>query len=494
MITVQGICILAFLLGLIVLALVSQTKINDEKDFIVAGRKLPLYLAWGTLLATWYGAGSVIGATQSARTEGLSGSIALDPLSCGFSLILVGFVVAGRIWHMELLTTGDLYARVFGKKTELASSIIQAISYFPWIASQYVALGMVFKEVFGIPEQTGIFLAAAISIVLTISGGMWSVTLTDTAQIVLVMIGMAMIFFQVLLGMGEGDIIRGLAVMPEKTPAHLWKVVPNETITALLGWVAMWSTGLFGNMPGQDLMQRVFASKSAATARNACILAGVVYLIMGVIPVTIGMSSHFLLQGDDDSRILMRMADAALHPAVKIVFFIALLGAVISTATSAILSPACLMGKNILQYLPGQKGNTLMLTKISVVMVALVSIPFALFATSILDLLDQALGITFVGLFLPFLVALYAKKPQGDLRGMISVCAGSSVWLLHLILQYQLPELEADQVPSTISEYLVTFVQTCPPEFTGLLACLLGLLLMRKPSLSVVTELHPVAV
>ena len=62
-------------------------------------------------------------------------------------------------------------------------------------------------------------------------------------------------------------------------------------ITAVLSVLAAWATGLFGNIPGQDLQQRVFAAKDATTASRACVLAGLLYLVFGSLPLLLGFAS-----------------------------------------------------------------------------------------------------------------------------------------------------------------------------------------------------------
>jgi SSS family solute:Na+ symporter len=69
------------------LGVYSSRRVESQEDYLVAGRKLPLWLAWGTLLATWFGAGTIIGASEAAREEGVRGTL-LDPFASGLALIL----------------------------------------------------------------------------------------------------------------------------------------------------------------------------------------------------------------------------------------------------------------------------------------------------------------------------------------------------------------------------------------------------------------------
>lgn len=73
-----GITFVVYLLAMYVIGYIAQRKVDDVEDFLVAGRKLPLSLAWMTLLATWFGAGTMLTAADEVRSDGLSRA-ALDP-------------------------------------------------------------------------------------------------------------------------------------------------------------------------------------------------------------------------------------------------------------------------------------------------------------------------------------------------------------------------------------------------------------------------------
>jgi SSS family solute:Na+ symporter len=130
-------------------------------DYVVAGRRLPLTLAWATLLATWFGAATTLDAAEAARTEGLRGTV-LDPFASGFALIVAGLFFARPLWRMRLLTIADFYGRTFGPRSEIVASIILVPGYFGWIAAQYLALAGIQQTFFGIDPTLGMLIAAAI--------------------------------------------------------------------------------------------------------------------------------------------------------------------------------------------------------------------------------------------------------------------------------------------------------------------------------------------
>ena len=78
-----------YLVGMITLGLYAARRAKSSTDFMVAGRKLGLPVATATMLATWMGAGTIMGAAGAAYGGGFLAVIA-DPFSCapGFSWTL----------------------------------------------------------------------------------------------------------------------------------------------------------------------------------------------------------------------------------------------------------------------------------------------------------------------------------------------------------------------------------------------------------------------
>ncbi|REJ88016.1 MAG: sodium:solute symporter [Planctomycetota bacterium] len=425
-------------------------RVENEADYLVAGRRLPLWLAWGTLLATWFGAATVMGASEAARDEGVPGTI-LDPFASGTALIVAGLFFARPLWEMQLLTMGDFFREKYGRRTELFSSTVQAIGYLPWIAAQYLALAAVAGQYFGVPFAWGVIGAAAFVLFLTMIGGMWSVTLTDTAQILLVLISLVVLGGTMLSHVGGVD--RVWAATP---PDHR-TLLPQAGTAAVLIWAATWANGIFGNLPGQDLMQRVFASRSAVTAQRACVLAGVVYVTFGLLPVGLGLASRIVLPEEESPGILLKMADAFLSTPLQCVFVVALTAIIVSTCTSALLSPSALIAHNMLERSPVFASRRLFTNRLSTAAVTLCTLPFAFGGQSILDLLDVAIEVGLVALFVPFAAGLYGR-PRSDTAGLCSISAGLVVWLGHRVAIAALPAGNA--------------FETIPPELTGTAASL----------------------
>lgn len=454
-----GACLLGYVIGLYLLAFRLRDRIRGIEDFIVAGRRLGLPLATATLVGTWFGAGTILASADEVRRAGLERA-ALEPFGAGFCLIVAGAFFARPLWEMKLLTVSDFFRRKFDKRAEIVSAAVMVPSYFGWIAAQFVALAGMLSLFFDLDMKVGIVLVATVAVGYTLLGGMWSVTVTDAFQIALVFVGLVALSTSTLSTLGDGSAAAGLARLWTETPPELRRVVPLGS-QPVLEWLALFAVGALGNIPGQDLMQRVFSARSSAVAVKACVGAGVLYVSFGLIPVTLGLAGRILFSDSLERAILPAMAQAFLDPVPAIVFSVVLVSAVLSTIDSAILSPASVLSQNVLEYVNRGFFTPLTLTRIAVVIVATGSLGFAFAGESAYALLEDAYELPLVGLFVPLVMGLY-RPVTSPLPALYSMIAGAGLWAVHYALDWThfaepLTVSWPIQLPSSISLAALSF-------------------------------------
>lgn len=90
--------ILIYLFALLAVGAWLARRVKDSKSFLVADRALPWYVSTGTIVATFMGAGSLIGAAGLAYKVGLSAMW----MDIGGILAIVALAfIAGRIRRFE---------------------------------------------------------------------------------------------------------------------------------------------------------------------------------------------------------------------------------------------------------------------------------------------------------------------------------------------------------------------------------------------------------
>lgn len=465
-------CVLVgYFVVLVAVSVYAAGKVRDETDYLVAGRRLPAVVVACTLVATWFDAATMFAASSAAREHGLLG-VVLNPFACAGALVLVGVFFARPLWRMRLFTMADFWRAKYGPVAEVVGACIQVPAYFPWVGLQYAALANVFELYFGLPRIVGILIVAGVTLVCTLGGGLWSVTLTDVIQIVIGLGGLVVLTAATLADprLGDGDPLRGLAVVVANVAAHHpdhLRLLPSAGSPAVfLGWLAAWATGLFGNVPVQDLQQRVFAARSGAAAMLGCILAGVVYLAFAMLPVTLGLAS-LITHPEGAIDPVGFLAGQYLSTGMLIVFVVSVASIVVSTATSAVLAPATILGHNLLARVPAFADRPLLRDRLCVVVVSLGGVAMALGGKSLMELLDVTLSVQLAALFVPVVMGIYGR-PRGPWAAVLSMLLGFSAWLATFAIEH----LEG-VVPSGV----FTAVTTVPSAFWGLGFAVIGYLL-----------------
>src|SRR5436190_19638375 len=135
--------VVLYLLVTIAIGLWAAMRVKNSKDYVVAGRSLPLYMDTATVFATWFGAESVLSVSGEFARSGLGGIIA-DPFGSSCCLVIVALFFARAFYRMDLLTIGDFYRKRYGPPMEFGPSIVIALSYLRWTAAQTTAHGLAF--------------------------------------------------------------------------------------------------------------------------------------------------------------------------------------------------------------------------------------------------------------------------------------------------------------------------------------------------------------
>jgi len=457
--TALGIALLAFLVAMFAIGFWSQGRIRSTEDYLVAGRRLPLSLATATLFATWFGAGTLLTSTDEVRMEGLRAA-GLEPIGTGLCLVAAGIFFARRLWAMKLLTLPEFYGRRFGVRTEVAASLIMVPGYFGWIAAQFVALGGLLEIFWGVPLVHGIWIVAVVGTGYTLLGGMWSVTLTDAVQLVLLLIGLVILGFSVLAGLGDGDgLLVGWTRLTTETPPDMLVLVPTGSTAEALGWFSLVCVGILGNLPGQDLTQRIFSARSSRVAVWACLIGGVLYVVLGMVPVLSGLAADLLLDGSSESATVPALASLLLSPALGVVFVLALVAAVMSTIDSAILAPSSVLANDLMRRL-WPEADALRLSRWAVLGVATLSLVMAYAGQDAYELLETAYAIGMVGLFVPLALGIYGGR-GGEAAALVSMAIGVGTWGVHLALGWESfggERLGLDFVPQELAATVLAWV------------------------------------
>ena len=196
--------------------------------------------------------------------------------------------------------------------------------------------------------------------------------------------------------------------------------------------------GSLGNLPVQDLMQRICSAASDRVARRACLLAAIGYLCMGMLPILAGLAANQLLGIVPANGVLTALAQRLLSPALLLVFLLAVVSTVLSTVVSAVLAPAAVLSQNLLQPLALRFGllqsepARLGMQRVCAIAIATASVVLALSGSDAYTLVESSYSLSLVGTIAGFAFGLY-QQTAPRVAALASMVVGVGLWLLHVI-------------------------------------------------------------
>ncbi len=448
-------------LGLSVgIGLYAARRVHTARDFVVAGRNLPLPIVTATVFATWFGAETVLGISATFVKEGLGGVVA-DPFGTSLCLILAGLFFAPLLYRMNLLTIGDYYRVRYNRVVELLMTLCIMLSYLGWVSAQVVALGLVFHLVGGIAPETGMVIGMSIVMLYTLFGGMWAVALLDFVQMTVIMAGMLFIAYLI-----NGQVGGVAKVWEHASSTGKLVFFPTGGMDKWVPFVGAWLTLMLGSIPQQDVFQRMTSAKDEKTAVRGTVLGGVLYFFFAFVPMFLALSAMLIdpkmfggLVETNSQMVLPTLILQHTPIAAQVLFFGALLSAIMSTASATLLAPSVMFTENILKHFAiKQMSDWQMLRTMRIVVLTFGTIVLwsALHSDmGIMKMVENAYKITLVGAFIPLVFGLYWQRANSQ-GALLSIALGLLSWLGMEIFK-----------PDTY----------WPPQLVGLLFSLTGMLI-----------------
>jgi solute:Na+ symporter, SSS family len=420
----------------IAIGLVAARRVQNSADYMVAGRSLPLYMNMATVFATWFGAETVLSVSATFARDGLSG-IPGDPFGASVCLVLAALLFAKLFYRMNLMTIGDFYKKRYGQGVEVITSFAIVASYLGWTSAQMTALGLVIHVLSGgaISLNAAILIGGLVVLVYTIFGGMWSVAFTDLFQTIVIIVGLSLVAWLV------SDMAGGAQkVIAQAAADGKLNFLPADS----KGWWAMagaFFAFAFGSIPQQDVFQRMTSAKDEKTAVRGTIYGGLIYGCFAFVPIFIAYAAVVadpavakLFGGEDAREIQKVLPDLVLTKMplwAQVMFFGALLSAILSTASGALLAPTSLFTENVLKpFAPKMNDKQFLFTlRIILVTFTMIALLFALNSTSTMyEMVQNAYNVTLAGAFVPLVAGAYWKRATTQ-GALFSAIGGLVVWL-----------------------------------------------------------------
>jgi len=395
---------------------------HSATDFIVAGRKLPLWLCSASVFATWFGSGIMMGATTSAYDRDFLAMVA-EPYGSALALLLTGLFFARIYRRTRRLTWVQFFEARYGKFAGVFGSVADIAGGIIWLGGVLFTFGVLAESLTGLPMEAGIFVGVLVVVIYTMIGGMMAVALTDFVQMVVLVVGLIGLFVLVLNDVG------GWGAISAQLPEHTIRAIPVEhTINNWVDYIHVWMTLGVAAVASNSIIQRALSAKTEAVAQNSFIVATLGYAVIGTIPIVLGLIASVTMPGLEPNAVLTSIAIEHLHPVFVAIFVGAILSAFMSTGDSILLSTGAIISTNLLPMFQKNPSDKLQMTvaRITIPVAAAVASYVALGAERVIEVIVDSVAPLLAMTIVPFVLCFWWEKANkyGALAGIFGGLAG----------------------------------------------------------------------
>jgi len=449
------IIVIVYMIGMLSVGyFTNKYVIKDSTDYMLAGRRMGLFMVASSLSANNIGGGSTTGVAAKAFS-GWGLSAAWYVLAAAVAMIPLAYF-APKIRKTMAVTIPEVVNRRFGPFAGTITAVLNILSLFCLTASQILASGSVISALTGLPLNICILIAGLVVIFYTTMGGMLADAITDVVQFLIIFFGLLIALPFIINGAG------GWAVISAALPAAEFDVTKVGIVTIL---------GLIFNyfctfLSGPEMVSRFSSAEDASTAQKASILSAVMMALLAFIPTVIGLIALAENPGLDAGKgtTALMYATTSYAPAwITGAVAAAIVAATMSSADSNLLCASTILVKDIYQKFINpdiEDKKIIFLTRACNVTICLVSMGIALFNVSLVTLNLFAFALRSAGPFAAYGLGLSVKGATKN-AGLVSIVVGSVAVLYWQIIgsPFGILAIVFGSFWGIVSFFLVTWIE-----------------------------------
>ncbi|MGN0033413.1 MAG: sodium:solute symporter [Candidatus Limimorpha sp.] len=165
------------------IGIISVRKVKSVSDFSTGGGKAGTWVVAGTIIGTLVGGQSTVGTAQLAFSFGISACWFTMGMALGCIVLALGYIAPLR--RSGCSTLLEIVSKEYGKKAEIAGSILCSIGVFVSIIAQVLSSSALIMTLFPIKLWVAAILSSTIMTMFVVFGGVWSAGIGGVVKIIL---------------------------------------------------------------------------------------------------------------------------------------------------------------------------------------------------------------------------------------------------------------------------------------------------------------------
>ena len=283
--------VVVYLLGITWLGLWVSRGIKTSRDFFLAGRSLPWWIAGMSLVVSDIGAKDMIGLAGDAYRYGIV-MMNFDFVACTFPVLIAAFLFMPLFWGAGVTTIPEYLGRRYNVAVRTFFAVIWSLFMVGTVATIFVSAAAMFEGLLGWSFWFSVGLTSVLVGIFTTSGGLKAVAVTDAVSCVVLIVGAAL-----LCGIGLWE-IGGVTPMIERVSALPWTAEHFELLPSAAHEAYPWPAVVLGLglvlgpaywVGNQAIIQRTLGTRTVADARASYVFAAVIKLVFPVLLVLPGL-------------------------------------------------------------------------------------------------------------------------------------------------------------------------------------------------------------
>ncbi|QPK78774.1 sodium:solute symporter [Corynebacterium lizhenjunii] len=342
----------AYLLAMVLFGLWGKAKTSNTDDYLVAGRNLGFALYTGTIVTVVLGGASAVGGVGLGYKFGISGLWLVAAI--GLGVILLSAFFAPKLQRLKIYTVVEMMTLRYGTESTQVASLVMLAYTLMLTATSTGAYASIFMVLFGWDRWVCILVGSAVVLIYAATGGMWSITLADMAQFVIMTIGV----FALMLPFGLHH-AGGWSAMQDRLDATFFDI-GGMGLQSIITYFVIYTLGL---LIGQDIWQRVFTAKTDKVAQWGGVTGGIYCIVFGAAGAIIGMTAAVAMPGiENKDDVFARVAIDFLPVGLGGLALSAGVAAMMSTASGGLIAAATVARTDVLPLLRNLKRGPRTLT------------------------------------------------------------------------------------------------------------------------------------
>lgn len=283
--------VVVYLVVVTAIGLWASRGIRSSKDFFLAGKSLPWWVAGMSLVVSDIGAKDMVGLAGDAYRYGIV-MMNFDFVGCTFPLLIAAFLFMPFFWNAGVYTIPEYLGRRYNAAVRTFFAVVWSLFMVGTIATILVSAAAMFEGLLGWSFWVSVGVTCVLVGLYTTSGGLRAVVFTDVVSCVVLILGAGLICF---MGLRE---VGGLGAMVARVSDLSWTETHFDLLPPADHAAYPWPAVLLGLgfvlgpaywVGNQAIVQRTLGTKSQQDARASYVLCALIKLVFPVLLVLPGL-------------------------------------------------------------------------------------------------------------------------------------------------------------------------------------------------------------